>query len=120
MKTSEADSSRRCNSLMAADLGPDGHARPGSTGGCLPGNSPRRSVSFPAGFRPSSRNPHKPITDMQFNQIVSAARQELSQTKRETSMEAIGLLVTLEARAGKEADAEAFLKSAQPLAQDEA
>jgi len=34
-------------------------------------------------------------------------------------MEAIGLLVTLEARAGKEADAEAFLKSAQPLARDE-
>ena len=34
-------------------------------------------------------------------------------------MEAIGLLVTLEARSGKEADAEAFLKSAQPLAQDE-
>src|SRR6476661_6817534 len=31
-------------------------------------------------------------------------------------METIGLLVTLEARAGKEADAEAFLKSAQPLA----
>jgi hypothetical protein len=41
---------------------------------------------------------------------VSAARQELSQRIRETSMEAIGLLVTLEARAGKEADAEAFLK----------
>jgi quinol monooxygenase YgiN len=72
-----------------------------------------------AGFRPSIRNPHKPITDVQFNQIVSAARQELSQTKREASMEAIGLLVTLEARAGKEADAEAFLKSAQPLALDE-
>src|SRR5579864_9321788 len=34
-------------------------------------------------------------------------------------MEAIGLLVTLEARPGKEADAEAFLESAQPLAQDE-
>ena len=34
-------------------------------------------------------------------------------------MEAIGLLVTLEARAGKEADTEAFLKSAQPLALDE-
>ena len=31
-------------------------------------------------------------------------------------MEAIGLFVTLEARPGKEADAEAFLKSAQPLA----
>jgi quinol monooxygenase YgiN len=34
-------------------------------------------------------------------------------------MEAIGLLVTLEARSGKEADAEAFLKSALPLARDE-
>jgi len=34
-------------------------------------------------------------------------------------MEAVGLLVTLEARPGKEADAEAFLKSAQPLALDE-
>jgi quinol monooxygenase YgiN len=34
-------------------------------------------------------------------------------------MEAIGLLVTLEARTGKEADAEAFLKSAQPLALNE-
>src|SRR5947209_2389311 len=34
-------------------------------------------------------------------------------------MEAIGLLVTLEAHAGKEAEAEAFLKSAQPLARDE-
>jgi quinol monooxygenase YgiN len=35
------------------------------------------------------------------------------------SMESIGLLVKLEARPGKEADAEAFLKSAQPLALDE-
>jgi quinol monooxygenase YgiN len=34
-------------------------------------------------------------------------------------MEAIGLLVTLEARPGKEADVEAFLKSAQPLAREE-
>lgn len=34
-------------------------------------------------------------------------------------MEAIGLLVTLEALPGKEPDAEAFLKSAQPLALDE-
>ena len=34
-------------------------------------------------------------------------------------MEAIGLLATLEARAGKEADAEAFLKSALSLAQNE-
>ena len=34
-------------------------------------------------------------------------------------MEAIGLLVMLEARAGKDGDAEAFLKSAQPLALNE-
>jgi len=34
-------------------------------------------------------------------------------------MEAIGLLVKLEARAGKEPDAEAFLKSALSLALDE-
>jgi len=34
-------------------------------------------------------------------------------------MEAIGLWVRLEARAGKEAEAEAFLKSALPLALDE-
>jgi hypothetical protein len=34
-------------------------------------------------------------------------------------MEAIGLLVMLEARTGREADAEEFLKSAQPLALDE-
>src|SRR5207245_10501945 len=87
-----------------------------------------------ARFRPSSRNPHKSVCDMQFNQIVSTARrrqighqaqlivvcrQELSQHRRERQMVVIGLLVTLEARAGKEADAEAFLKSAQPLAWDE-
>ena len=40
-------------------------------------------------------------------------------TQESNSMEAIGLLVTLEARPGKETDAEAFLKSAQPLALDE-
>jgi quinol monooxygenase YgiN len=34
-------------------------------------------------------------------------------------MEALGLLVTLKARPGKEADVEAFLKSAQPLALNE-
>ncbi|MGB7754090.1 MAG: antibiotic biosynthesis monooxygenase [Candidatus Acidiferrales bacterium] len=34
-------------------------------------------------------------------------------------MEAIGLLVRLEARPGKEVDVEAFLKSAQPLALNE-
>jgi quinol monooxygenase YgiN len=40
-------------------------------------------------------------------------------TQESNTMEAIGLLVTLEARPGKEADAEAFLKSAQPLALNE-
>jgi quinol monooxygenase YgiN len=40
-------------------------------------------------------------------------------TEQGNSMEAIGLLVTLEARPGKEADAEALLKSAQPLALNE-
>jgi quinol monooxygenase YgiN len=35
------------------------------------------------------------------------------------SIEAFGLLVTFEGRSGKEADAEAFLKSALPLARDE-
>ena len=34
-------------------------------------------------------------------------------------MEAVGLLVRLEARPGKDAEAEEFLKSAQPLARDE-
>src|SRR5207244_9718092 len=40
-------------------------------------------------------------------------------TQEGNSMEAIGLLVTLEARSGKEAEAEAFLKSARPLALNE-
>ena len=40
-------------------------------------------------------------------------------TQESNSMETIGLLVLLEARPGKEADAEAFLKSAQPLALSE-
>jgi quinol monooxygenase YgiN len=40
-------------------------------------------------------------------------------TLEEKSMEAIGLFVRLEARPGKEADVEAFLKSAQPLALNE-
>src|SRR5690348_7192107 len=53
------------------------------------------------------------------DQLISISRSELTQQRRVTQMEAIGLLVTLEARAGKEADAEAFLKSAQPLAVDE-
>jgi len=56
-------------------------------------------------------------------EVVRRAHESLSvrtnSTKESNAMEAIGLLVTLEARRGKEADAEAFLKSAQPLARDE-
>jgi hypothetical protein len=44
---------------------------------------------------------------------------EVRSKQESNAMEAIGLFVTLEARRGKEADAEAFLKSAQPLALDE-
>src|SRR3984893_11905185 len=44
---------------------------------------------------------------------------EGNSTQEGNSTEAIGLLVALEARPGKEADAEAFLKSAQPLALNE-
>ena len=55
--------------------------------------------------------------------VVRRAYESLSartnSTQEGKSMEAIGLLVRLEARRGKEADAEAFLKSAQPLAVDE-
>jgi quinol monooxygenase YgiN len=40
-------------------------------------------------------------------------------THEGNSMEAIGLLVTLKVRQGKEADVEAFLKSAEPIARDE-
>jgi hypothetical protein len=29
-----------------------------------------------AGFRPSGRNPHKSISDVQFNQVVSRARHQ--------------------------------------------
>jgi quinol monooxygenase YgiN len=62
-----------------------------------------------------SQNVNKPDT----NQLLIVCRVGTSSTQEEQSIEAIGLLVTLEARAGKEADAEAFLKSAQPLGLDE-
>src|SRR5579862_8988463 len=48
-----------------------------------------------------------------LNSVESLSNQEGN------SMEAIGLLVTPDARTGKEADGEAFLKSAQPLALNE-
>jgi quinol monooxygenase YgiN len=68
------------------------------------------------------RNPHKSVSDLQSThscEQTSVDRPELIQHQEGHSMEAIGLLVTLEARAGKEADAEAFLRAAQPLALNE-
>jgi len=53
-------------------------------------------------------------------QFTHSCEQHYGVNKQEGhAMEAIGLLVKLEARPGKEADAEAFLKSAQPLALNE-
>ena len=54
-----------------------------------------------------------------MSQTASSTKQQEYAQNTGSSKEAIGLLVTLEARPGKEADAEAFLKSAQPLALDE-
>src|SRR5690349_17555031 len=51
--------------------------------------------------------------------LLTVVADGTNSTQEGNSMEVIGLLVTLEARAGKEADAEAFLKSAQPLAVNE-
>jgi quinol monooxygenase YgiN len=68
------------------------------------------------------RNPHTSVSDLQSThscEQTSVDRPELIQHQEGHSMEAIGLLVTLEARAGKEADAEAFLRAAQPLALNE-
>jgi len=68
------------------------------------------------------RNPHKSVSNLQSThscEQTSVDRPELIQHQEGHSMEAIGLLVTLEARAGKEADAEAFLRAAQPLALNE-
>jgi quinol monooxygenase YgiN len=57
-------------------------------------------------------------TDRKADQPRVVCRPERIQ-QGEKSMETIGLFVTLKARAGKEADAEAFLRSAQPLALNE-
>jgi len=65
-----------------------------------------------------SRIPHNSISDVQSTHGCEQSAESNSDPGGD-SMEAIGLLVMLEARAGKEADAEAFLKSAQPLAIDE-
>jgi len=68
------------------------------------------------GFNPAARAQDVPTASGVQGQVQSV---ENNSTQEGNSMEAIGLLVTLEARPGKEADAEAFLKSAQPLALNE-
>jgi hypothetical protein len=65
------------------------------------------------GLNPRVRAEDVPTTSDQVQSVAT------NLTQKGKSVEAIGLLVTLEARPGKEADAEAFLKSAQPLALNE-
>src|SRR5262249_14141189 len=91
----------------------------------------RRGHGFQQDSDRRRKNSHNSLFDVQFTHSYgrslsrSGAQQSQVQsvgddsTQESKSMEAIGLLVTLEARRGKEADAEAFLKSAQPLALDE-
>jgi quinol monooxygenase YgiN len=61
----------------------------------------------------------QPSTNRPGDRVSQVDGSELTQRQESNSVEAIGLFVTLEARPGKEAEAEAFLKSAQPLALDE-
>ena len=68
------------------------------------------------GFNPAARAQDVPTASSVQGQVQPVGK---NSTQESNSMEAIGLLVTLEARPGKEADAEAFLKSAQPLALNE-
>jgi hypothetical protein len=68
------------------------------------------------GFNPAGRAQDIATTAGVQGQTQSVGN---NATQEGNSMEAIGLLVTLEARPGKEVDAEAFFKSAQPLALNE-
>jgi hypothetical protein len=76
-------------------------------------------LAAPANARAAQSSTRHPV----LLTVVRRAHKSLSvrtnSTQESNAMEAVGLLVTLEARQGKEADAEAFLKSAQPLAVDE-
>jgi quinol monooxygenase YgiN len=67
-------------------------------------------------FNPSAHAQDAPTASGVQRQVQSVGN---NSTQEGNSMEAVGLLVTLEARPGKEADAETFLKSAQPLALNE-
>ena len=68
------------------------------------------------GFNPAARAQNVATPSGVQGQVQSVGN---NSTQEGNSMEAIGILVLLEARPGKEADAEAFLKSAQPLALNE-
>ena len=68
------------------------------------------------GFNPAARAQDIATASVVQGQVQSVGN---NSTQESNSMEAIGLFVTLEARPGKEADAEAFLKSALPLALNE-
>jgi quinol monooxygenase YgiN len=72
------------------------------------------AVAF--GFNPAARAQDVSTASGVQGQVQSVGS---NSTQEGNTLEAIGLLVTLEARPGKEADAEAFLKSAQPLALNE-
>jgi quinol monooxygenase YgiN len=92
--------------------------------GSQPGHSHRRfalavvallTAVFGFNLRARAQDVPPPLSGA-LGQVQSV---ETNSNREGNSTEAIGLLVTLEARPGKEADAEAFLKSAQPLALDE-
>ena len=72
------------------------------------------AVVFGCNLRARAQDVPPPISGA-LGQIQSVE----TNSTQDGKSEAIGLLVTLEARPGKEADAEAFLKSAQPLALNE-
>jgi quinol monooxygenase YgiN len=115
-------------SSIAKDCSEDWHSRCTSmcqgSARCALGTSRRRifplatvtllTVAFE--FNPAARAQDVPSPSGAQGQVQSVRNYT---TQESNSMEAIGLLVTLLARPGKEADAEAFLKSAQPLARDE-
>jgi quinol monooxygenase YgiN len=73
-------------------------------------------VAATFGFNSAARAQDVPAASSAQGQVQSAGK---NSAQEGNSMEAIGLLVLLEARPGKEAEAEAFLKSAQPLALNE-
>ncbi|AEU38355.1 putative quinol monooxygenase [Granulicella mallensis] len=73
-------------------------------------------VATTFGFNAATRAQDAPAASGAQGQVQSTGK---NSAQEGNSMEAIGLLVLLEVRPGKEADAEAFLKSAQPLALNE-